>query len=220
MIAERPLRRVLYGGTFDPVHTAHIEIAEAAGRLLGADRVSLIPAADPPHKSHGPHATAADRLEMVRRAVAGRPLLDVLDVEVRRGGLSYTIDTVEELLAGPCKGETLMLLVGEDALPLLPTWHRVRDLLRLVPVAVAPRSTSADQAAGGPDWDTLARALGEATVADLRSRRLATPCSPISSTEVRRRVAEGRSIRCWVPDPVADYIAERGLYGALPARRR
>ncbi len=209
MIAERPFRRLLYGGTFDPVHAAHVAVAEAAGRAVGADRVSLVPSADPPHKQHGPYASAGHRLEMVRRAVAGHPLLDVLDVEVRRGGTSYTVDTVEELLRGACAGESLMLLVGSDALALLPTWHRVRDLLALVPIVVAPRPDQPE-----PPWGELAAAFGEPTVAELRARTLPTPRQAISSTEVRRRVGEGRSVRCWVPDAVADYIAEHHLYAA------
>lgn len=207
MIPDRPFRRLLYGGTFDPIHSAHVTVAEAAGRLIGADLVSLVPTGDPPHKPEGPYASAEDRLEMVRRAVAGRPLLDVLDLEVRRGGTSYTIDTVERLLAGPCKGESLALLLGQDALDLLPQWHRVHELLDLVPVFVAPRANAPE-----PPWDRLRAAFGDAVVDDLRKRTLATPREPISSTDVRRRIAEGRSIRCWVPDPVADYIETRGLY--------
>ena len=207
MIHERPLRRVLYGGTFDPVHSAHVTVAEAAGNLLAADVVSFVPSADPPHKSAGPHASARHRLEMVRRAVAGHPLLDVLDVEVRRGGTSYTIDTVENLLAGPCAGESLMLLLGQDALELLPAWHRAADLVRLVPIAVAPRIGSSV-----PDWVTLTEHFGEAFVASLRGRILATPREAISSTGIRDRLAAGKTVRCWVPDPVADYIAEHGLY--------
>lgn len=207
MIAERPFRRLLYGGTFDPIHSAHVTVAESAGRLVGADEVSLVPAGDPPHKRDGPYASAAHRLEMVRRAVAGHPLLDVLDVEVRRGGTSYTIDTIEELLAGPCAGESLMLLLGQDALDLLPHWHRAEELVRRVPIAIAPRVGS-----GEPPWERLTEAFGEDVILGLRSRVLATPREPISSTEVRARVAAGRSIRCWVPDPVADYIEEHGLY--------
>lgn len=219
MIHERPLRRVLYGGTFDPVHSAHVTVAEAAGKLLAADVVSLVPSADPPHKSAGPYASAQHRLEMVRRAVAGHPLLDVLDVEVRRGGTSYTIDTVEHLLAGPCAGESLMLLLGQDALELLPSWHRAQDLVGLVPIAIAPRAGSPE-----PDWATLTEHFGETFVTSLRKRVLATPREDISSTGIRDRMAAGKTIRCWVPDPVADYIEEHGLYardepgaGAPPA---
>ncbi len=202
------MRRVIFGGTFDPIHAGHVEVAEAAGRLLGADRVSFVPAYGPPHKPEGAHASASDRLAMVHAAVAGNDLLDVLDEETRREGISYTIDTVERLLAGPCRGDVLMLLVGQDALELLPQWHRVRELAALVPFAVLRRPDAAS-----PDWPALTHALGEEAVSGLRARLLATPLSPISSTEVRDRIARGQSVRCWVPDPVADYIEEHRLYG-------
>lgn len=203
------MRRILYGGSFDPVHSAHVAIAEAAAKLLGADRVSFVPAASPPHKPGGTVASAEDRLEMLRRAVAGNPRLDVLDVEIRRGGRSYTIDTVRELLDGPCRGDSLVLLVGQDQLADLATWHRARELAALVPIAVAPRPGAPE-----PPWEELSRALGEDAARAIRGRVLPLPASPVSSTEVRRRAAEGKSVRCWVPDAVADWIEERGLYRA------
>ncbi len=203
---ERPLRRLLYGGSFDPVHTGHTAVAAAAGRLAGADVVSLVPAADPPHKD-GTHASAVHRLAMCRLVAEELPGVDVLDIEITRGGVSYTIDTVEALLAGPCRGEQLMLLIGQDSVPLLPTWRRIDELLRIVPVAVAPRPEAAD-----PDWESLEKALGREACRGLRQRWLATPRHAISSTAIRQRVAEGRSIRCFVPDPVADYVAAEGLY--------
>jgi nicotinate-nucleotide adenylyltransferase len=201
------VRRILFGGSFDPVHAAHLAVAEAAARLLGADRVSFLPAASPPHKPGGTVASAGDRLEMLRRAVAGNPLFDVLDAEIVRGGTSYTCDTVEALLAGPCRGDSLVLLLGQDQLADLASWRRARELAALVPIAVAPRPGAPE-----PPWERLAAALGDDAVRGIRGRVLPLPASPISSTEVRRRVAAGKSIRCWVPDPVADWIEERGLY--------
>jgi nicotinate-nucleotide adenylyltransferase len=205
------MRRLLFGGTFDPVHTGHLEVARAAARLLGADRVSLVPAADPPHKQGREVAPAADRLEMCRRAVASDPLFDVLDVEVRRGGASYTIDTIRELKAGPCRGDSLVLLVGQDALADLPAWRSARELAAEVPIAVVPRP-----GAPTPPWDDLARALGADAVAGIRARSLPVRPVDLSSSTVRARARAGKSVRCWVPDPVADYIESRGLYGATP----
>ena len=201
------MRRLVYGGSFDPVHAGHIALAQDAARALGAERVSLVPAADAPHKRGGASAPAADRLEMCRRAAAGSPLLDVLDIEIRRGGVSYTYDTLRELIEGPCRGDSLMLLIGQDQLAELGSWRRARDVAALVPIAVVPREGARD-----PVWEELGRALGEEAVAGIRARFLRVPTSPISSTEVRRRVAQGKSIRCWVPDAVADWIEERGLY--------
>jgi nicotinate-nucleotide adenylyltransferase len=203
------VRRLLFGGSFDPVHSGHISIAKDAARSLGAERVSLVPAAGAPHKRAGASATAGDRLEMCRRAVAGDALFDVLDVEIRRGGVSYTVDTLRELAAGPCAGDSLMLLVGQDQLAGLPQWKEAREIASLAPIAVVPRTGALE-----PPWDALEVALGREAALGIRARMLKVAPVTISSTDVRRRVAEGRSVRCWVPDPVADYIEERGLYRA------
>jgi nicotinate-nucleotide adenylyltransferase len=201
------VRRLLFGGSFDPLHAGHLSVARAAARVLGAERVSLVPAGDAPHKRGAAAASASDRLEMCRRAVAGDPLFDVIDVEVRRGGLSYTIDTVRELLAGPCRGDSLMLLLGQDAFADFATWRSARELAALVGIAVLPRPGAKEA-----PWDELARVIGQETADRIRARVL--PVAPVeaSSTAVRERVAAGKSIRCWVPDPVADYVEERGLY--------
>lgn len=200
------MRRILYGGSFDPVHTGHVDVAEAAARALAADRVCFVPAWLSPHKD-ATSASAEDRLEMCRLATAGRPALEVLDVEVRRGGRSFTFDTVRALLDGPFRDDQVMLLVGQDALTDLPRWHRARELAALVPIAVAPRDGSPP-----PDWAALAAALGAPAADGIRARFLAIPRSPISSSEVRRRLAAGKSVRCWVPDAVAELIEARGLY--------
>lgn len=202
------MKRLLFGGTFDPIHAGHLAVAEAAGRALGADRVSLIPAWISPHKS-ATSAAPEDRLEMCRLAVAGNDLLEVLDVEIRRGGRSYTYDTVRALLDGPFRGDQVMLLVGQDALADLPRWHRAAELAALVPIAVAPRPGAA-----APDWPALAAALGASAASGMKSRFLALPPSVVSSTAVRDRLAAGKSIRCWVPDAVVDYVEAHGLYRA------
>lgn len=205
------MKRLLYGGSFDPVHAAHLSLARSAARALAADRVSLVPASDAPHKRGAAAASAADRLEMCRRAAAADPLFDVLDVEIARGGTSYTIDTVRELLAGPCRGDRLMLLIGQDQLADLANWRSAADLAALAPIAVLPRAGAPE-----PPWDELAQKLGREAADGIRARFLRVPTSDISSTQVRRRVAEGKSIRCWVPDAVADYVEARGLYRNAP----
>jgi nicotinate-nucleotide adenylyltransferase len=201
------VRRLVFGGSFDPVHAGHLSLARAAARALGAERVSLVPASGAPHKLGGAVASATDRLEMCRRAVAGDALLDVLDVEVRRGGLSYTVDTLRELAAGPCAGDSLMLLIGQDQLSGLAQWRNAREIAALAPIAVVPRAGAAE-----PPWAALEAALGREAADGIRARLLKVAPVAISSTDVRRRVAEGRSVRCWVPDPVADYIEEKRLY--------
>jgi nicotinate-nucleotide adenylyltransferase len=206
------VKRLVFGGSFDPVHAGHLAIARAAATALGADRVSLVPAADAPHKRGAACASAADRLEMCRLATADDPLFDVLDVEVRRGGVSYTIDTVRELLAGPCRGDQVILLVGQDALADLPTWRDAASLAALVPIAVVPRRSAKD-----PPWPALEASLGRAAADGIRARFLRVPPVEMSSTAVRERAAAGKSIRCWVPDAVAEFVERRGLYRAGPA---
>jgi nicotinate-nucleotide adenylyltransferase len=201
------VKRLIFGGSFDPIHAGHLAVARAAARLLGADRVSLVPAADAPHKRGAASASAADRLEMCRRATSGDPLFDVLDVEVRRGGVSYTIDTLRELRDGPCRGDSLMLLLGQDAFADFATWRNARELAASTPIVIVPRPD-----AKTVPWDEMERALGKPTTDAIRSRVLPTTPVEASSTAVRARVAAGKSIRCWVPDPVADYVEERGLY--------
>jgi len=201
------VKRLVFGGSFDPVHAGHLAVARAAAKVLGADRVSLVPAADAPHKRGAASASADDRLEMCRRAVDGDPLFDVLDVEVRRGGVSYTVDTLRELREGPCRGDSLMLLLGQDALAEFATWRAAREVAESAPIVVVPRR-------GGKavPWDALEEVLGKSATDAIRARVL--PLTPVegSSTQVRDRVAAGKSIRCWVPDPVADYVEARGLY--------
>lgn len=201
------MKRLLFGGTFDPIHTGHIHAANKAGRLLGAERVTLIPTGSPPHKDNRTHATAQQRLEMVRLAIADEPLLEVNDLEISRPGTSYTIDTVEALLAGPYAGDSLVLLLGQDALQILPVWHRIAELAQLVVFAYFPRPGAAE-----PDWERLTQALGPAATTTLRSLRLPIETLDVSSSDLRQRRVEGRSVRCRVPDPVADFIEENGLY--------
>jgi len=200
------MKRLLFGGSFDPFHAGHLAVADGAFRATRPDRLVLVPAASSPHKD-GTSAPPEDRLEMCRLAVAGDPRFEVLDAEIRRGGRSYTYDTVQELLAGAWAGDSLAVLVGQDVLGDLPRWRDARALAALVPIFVVSRPDAAD-----PDWEALAAGLGREAADGLRTRFLRLPPSRVSSTEVRRRVREGKSIRCWVPDPVADYIEARGLY--------
>lgn len=204
------MRTILYGGSFDPVHEAHLSAAEHALRLLQADRVLLMPNASPPHKAQGTVASAAHRVAMLRLAIEDRPGLELCTHEVDRGGVSYTFDTVEQLLAGGLSGDALVLLIGQDSVPDLPDWYRGPELAARVPIAVIPRPEAPE-----PDWHRLEAALGEAAVASMRRLWLPIPPLDISSTDLRLRVREGRSIRCRCPDPVVDYIEANELYTTL-----
>ena len=199
---------VLLGGSFDPVHHAHLICARAVAEAVAVGRVVLVPAAQPPHKK-GTVASAEDRLAMLRLAVAGDDLFEIDDVELRRGGASYTYDTLAAIRARR-PGARLHWVIGADMLRDLHLWRRVNEVLEMAELLVMVR----------PPWDremeqtfaALAGRLGSEVADRLRRHVVPTPLVDISSTEVRRRVAAGLSIRYLVSEAVRDYIERRGLY--------
>lgn len=198
----------LFGGTFDPVHHGHLIIARAVAEAKGFSRVTLVPANSPPHKPPA-RASAADRLAMVKLAVEGDGLFEVCDLELHRRGPSYTLDTLQALRR-KLSGARLHWLVGMDSLGDLPHWHRVEEVLELAHILIAARPME-----GQRPQDALAALAGKLPEHHLRHLRDAivpTPLIDISSTDIRRRVHQGRPIRYLVPEPVAHYIAEHGLY--------
>jgi nicotinate-nucleotide adenylyltransferase len=192
----------ILGGTFDPIHHGHLAIAEEAREALGLERVLFVPAASPPHKPGRPVSAPGDRLAMVRLAVAGNAAFEASDIEVRRGGTSYTVDTLEALRAHGLVQPWLIL--SSEALALLPTWREPHRVLELARLAVVPRGGSDPL---GPDW-----VEAEFPGAAHRVRFLSGPLLPISGSVVRRRARAGRSIRYLVPDAVAAHIAAHRLY--------
>jgi nicotinate-nucleotide adenylyltransferase len=198
----------ILGGTFDPIHHGHLVIAEEAREALGLERVVLVPAATPPHKPGRPVTDAADRLAMARLAISGNPAFTVSDVEVARGGASYTVDTLEALRADGI--EEPWFILSAEALAGLPTWREPERILALARLAVVPR--------GGFEPLDTAWVASRFPGREDRIRFLDGPLLPISGSVVRRRAAAGRSVRYLVPDPVAAYIADHALY-AQPALR-
>ena len=210
--------RLHYGGTFDPVHEGHLATARAARDALQCT-VRLMPAADPPHRAP-PGADARQRAEMLRLAIAGESDLCVDLRELRRTGPSYTIDTLRELRAAYGGEVPIALLVGADSVLGLPGWREWRTLFELAHFVVADRPGSdLDRLPSGALADALAgRWTGspedlQASPAG-RLLRLAQPLHPASATEVRRRIAAGQPLQGLVPDAVAAYVREHGLYGA------
>ncbi len=198
----------LFGGTFDPVHHGHLIVARAVAERMGFDRVMLIPTHSPPHKPPT-RASAADRLAMLKLAIESDALFDLCELELHRRGPSYTLDTLQALR--PRAGEgTLYWLIGADMLTDLPHWHRVEEVLELAHLLVAARATDAGSAEDA--LAALAGKLADRHLCRLRENLLPTPQIDISSTDIRRRVHAGKSIRYLVPDAVARYIAEHGLY--------
>jgi len=192
----------ILGGTLDPVHNGHIEIALAAMKELGLDRVALMPSGDPPHKTRA--TDKQDRLQMARIATEAHPGLYASDREICRSGTTYTVDTLSALTVERPEVEWTYIL-GADALNKLDTWKEFPRIARLCSFAAVSRP--------GCDED-LARLRARAIGSCYQTRVDLLPVSgpPLSSTSVRKRVAEGLPIDDSVPAAVADYIRQNGLY--------
>jgi nicotinate-nucleotide adenylyltransferase len=192
----------ILGGTFNPPHVAHLVCARAALEQLGLDRAALVPVAAPPHKQLPDDPGPEVRLELCRRAVAGDERLEVSDIEVRRGGPSYTVATLEQIHAERPEDE-LTFIAGGDMAASLPEWREPERVLELARFAVAERE--------GAEREEIER-----RTAGLGGRERIVffdmPRLDVSSSEVRARVAAGRPIDELVSPAVAAYIDERGLY--------
>ena len=193
----------VFGGTFDPIHVAHLAVAEAARDAFGLRRVLFIPAAQPPHKPGRDISPVEDRLAMVEAAVEGNPAFEISRLEIERSGPSYTVDTLTALCeAAP--GDRLALILSAESYSEFGSWHEPRRILDLAALVVAPRVGYADA-----DPDLIARQFPEAraTVAFMDGPRIR-----LSASEIRQRAADGRSVRYLVPDAVAAYIGDHDLY--------
>jgi len=190
------VRLGVYGGSFDPPHLGHLLPVIDAAEQLELDGVRFVPASTQPLKVGRASASPADRLAMTERLVQGIPGFSVDPAEIDRPGLSYTVDTLAGLAAAN-PGAELFLLLGADAYALFDKWREPERIRALATVVVMVRG----------DSTLTPSATGEEQVQVLQSRRV-----DISSTELRARVRDGRTIRGFVPDAVADYIAEHRLY--------
>jgi len=188
------MRIGLYGGTFDPIHHGHLLLAREALEQLGLDELLFVPAWHSPHKPDIRITPGPIRVEMIRAAIAGEPGLAVDDREIRRGGLSYAIETVRELQTELPDAE-FHYLIGADNLPALHTWREIGELRRRVRFVVLARHGEED-ASGFP---VIRRPLA------------------ISSTEIRNRVAKGESVRYFLPQEVIAIIARHHLYRTPPS---
>ncbi|CAH1207288.1 Nicotinate-nucleotide adenylyltransferase [Paenibacillus auburnensis] len=192
----------IMGGTFDPLHIGHMMAAEAARDTYSLDEVWFMPSHIPPHK-HEAGASGADRLAMVQSAVEGNEAFRILDWEIVRGGVSYTIETVHSLKEAYPQHE-FYFIVGADMVEYLPKWHGIEELVgALTFIGVGRPGTPLDLAA-------LPGFIADKVVlADM-------PLVDISSTMLRSRAASGRSIRYMVPEQVYEYVQRSGLYGLQP----
>ena len=196
----------LYFGTFDPVHIAHLLLAETARAAIRLDRVIFMPAGVPPNKRKK-KVTAGDiRSEMLRRATADNPHFEVSRIEIDAPGVSYTVDTLRRLKRR-YPGAKLFFIAGSDTINDLPNWYMPRDICRLVSLVTALRPGDAL-----PDFDRLEREIGTRLPAAARRQVIPMPLLEISSTEIRRLCAQGKSIRYRTPDKVIAVIEKYGLY--------
>ena len=199
----------IMGGTFDPIHVGHLAVAEEAREALGLDRVLFVPAGQPPHKLPGAISPVGDRLAMVELAIADNPAFELSTVEIEREGPSFTVDTVEAL-ARAKPGVQLHLILSAETFGELPSWHEPERLFDAARMAVVPRE---GYPAPDPGWIAQAFPGREDRVDYLGGPRLG-----LSSTALRARVADGRSVRYLVPQAVEAYIDHHQLYRRLPAQ--
>jgi nicotinate-nucleotide adenylyltransferase len=232
------MRTGLFGGTFNPIHNGHLKAAREVKKGFCLDKISLIPSALPPHKKPEGIADADARMTMIRLAVSGDPDFSISDIEQRRIGPSYTIDTVIHYKTLLPEDATLYLIVGLDAFLEMDTWKSYVDLLKLVPFIVMTRTVSGYS--GLSSHQASNRASGRASMREILERYLKANLSEeyrftpspscyvhpvnqpvfifnftpldISSSDIRERVAKGDAINRLVPEKVADYIKAKGLY--------
>jgi nicotinate-nucleotide adenylyltransferase len=192
------------GGTFDPIHRGHLMMAEEARRELGLARVLLVTAGRPMSKTGRRVTAAGHRLAMVRLAAAGREWLEVSTLEVRRPGPSYTVDTIAALKDKEGRDDEIFFILGWDSLAQLPTWHEPARLVGLCRLAAVPRPGQPR-----PDLEAL-----EKVIPGISGRVLFMdkPCVDISASAIRETAGRGEPIGHLVPENVAAYIKEHGLY--------
>jgi len=191
------VRRIgIFGGSFDPPHIGHLIIAEVARQKLRLEKVVFVPAYVPPHKKGEHAATASDRFRMTKLAVRMNPHFSVSDLEIRRKGISYTVDTVRSFKRRYPASE-LFLIIGGDSLRQFWTWRSPQEILSLASLAVYSRLSDG----GHPR-----------TKSHKRIYHIAGPLLKISSTEIRNRIGKDRSIQYLVPDRVRAFITRRKLY--------
>jgi nicotinate-nucleotide adenylyltransferase len=205
------MRIGVLGGTFDPVHTGHIELVESVLAQLKLEYVLFVPAGNPYFKTERYVTPAEQRLEMVRLAIRGKPGLKVSTMEIERLGPSYTVDTIAELRTRLAPEDEIYFMLGWDILQELARWHEPSRLIQLCYLVAVPRIGYPI-----PDLKPLEK---EVPGISQRVIVLGEPTINISATVIRERVAGGLSIKHLVPDAVARYIKEHGLYKEVGARK-
>ncbi|PHR99902.1 MAG: nicotinic acid mononucleotide adenylyltransferase [Blastopirellula sp.] len=196
----------IFGGSFSPVHQGHLLLAETCREQCQLDQVWFVPAATPPHKQSTKLASDQHRVAMLELAIAGNEAFKVSDIELQRGGISYTVDTLQHIREANPEAE-LYLLIGADSLEDLPTWHKIGGICVLALPVVIARAGQAE-----PNWQVLAPLVSTERLAKIEQLKVDVTPVGFSSTEIRNRVASGRSIRYQLPRSVEKYIETQKLY--------
>ncbi len=206
------------GGTFDPIHLGHLRTAEEIGQELNLNKVYLIPSASPPHKTNDPLTPFHHRLAMTRRAVVDSPLLEAMDLEGRRPGLSYSIETLKEFHNIFSPDPELFFILGTDAFLEIKTWKEYRNLFDHAHFVIIQRAGYKAENLGSFLFNVCAgvKKTGNPDVFIAPSGKtiiiIVSTLMDISSTRIREMVAEGKSIHFLVPESVRGYIMQKGLY--------
>jgi nicotinate-nucleotide adenylyltransferase len=207
------MRLGIFGGTFDPVHWGHLLLAESCREQLRLDQVWFLPAAVPPHKQGRSLAPAEQRVEMLELAIGGHESFRVCRYEIDRGGVNYTVDTLDHLRQDDPKRE-LFFLMGADSLRDLPSWKEPARLCTLATPVVVQRSNLGGDTAGlgAPDLSWLEPLVAPDRLAAIAGSIVQMPRIDLSSSEIREQVAQGQSIRYRTPRAVEKYIETQALY--------
>ncbi len=203
-LPPRTKRLLVVGGTFDPPHRAHVQLAMRAAEAARCDHVLFVPVSQSPHKSDQP-ATAAHRVAMLRIALANESRTSISTLEIDRGGTSYTVDTLRALRAALSATVELRLFMGSDQLRSLPRWRKPSEIIQLAQPVVAlrpPDSLAALRADGVPD--------------EYLKWIIDAPFVDVSSTDVRAAIANGGDVSAVIEPRVLEYIRKHGLYGSRP----
>lgn len=205
------MRLGIFGGSFDPVHLGHLFLAECCREKCALDRVLFVPAAVSPHKQDAQPADAKARVEMLKLAVVGHGAFDVSTIEIDRSGVSYTVDTLSAMKERHDNPE-LFFLMGADSLPLFPTWRDPARICELATLVIVGRHGSPP-----PDLDVLSAVTTSERIEAMREVQFQMPLVEFSSSEIRRRVSAGESIRYQTARAVEAYIRAEKLYARVEA---
>ena len=197
----------ILGGTFDPVHIGHLIIAEYACDELALNKLLIIPAAIPPHKKGKNIIDGKHRLEMVKLATSDNPMFEVSDIELKKHGVSYSVETLRIIQAKMKVLSEYFFIVGSDMLGELHTWKEIDQFVDMCNFVIAVRTGFKKE-----NWKKIKLPLAEETRQKVMQNLLENPMIDISSTDIRTRISEGKSIRYMVPKAVEDYIIQNNLY--------